>query len=476
MSINHRRISLTIASSLFLEVINKISPLLILHHAQKTLGLPDFGWAQIQLALFETLQPLVTYGFASYALAETSSKGDETPHLQNLFSHIFVAKIINAALVSILYLASLHARGSVIDATSLGILAIVMLAGVFDFYWIAVVKHKIANISLISGLFRIISLIAILTFVKDPGDKALFVGLSLIPNALISIGTGLISFRFLKFSRLAWPRIKEIFYKASPFALLVLVITILERADIFAVERSYGLAVAGAYAGPAKVVQSLSMVISSLSLPFFAEILKVNDRDTLAKHVSLSLWCLSALIAPIVFGMPFIEADVIHILFTNVSSSVDHIVSLLSVGMIGTIFVSVFGLQLLMAKGRPWPIVKACLVYVVLVPLAIWMGRDQFGLQAVALSVIVGKILVGLACLYAAKGYLPKIPWLTFFKPFMAGACMGLVLWLSHLDGLILNIAVGGVAYAIAMLVSNFREFKEIAKHPRLKRYFERWL
>jgi hypothetical protein len=46
MSIHRRRLGISIASGLLMEGLHKLSPLLILYHAQKYLGLSAFGSAQ----------------------------------------------------------------------------------------------------------------------------------------------------------------------------------------------------------------------------------------------------------------------------------------------------------------------------------------------------------------------------------------------------------------------------------------------
>jgi O-antigen/teichoic acid export membrane protein len=476
MSINHRRISLSVASGLLLEIINKISPLLILHHAQKSLGLPDFGWAQYQLALFEVVQPFVTYGFASYALAEASAKGNVKSELQNLFTHILVLKLMNAALVSLFYFISYQFNSSShSDRYSFDILLVVMIAGVADSFWLCIARHKLAAISLISGVLRVLSLILILTFVETAENKHLFVMLSLLPNAVISLATGLYSFRELAFSPIVSSRLKDIFRRSTPFALIVLLVAMLDRIDIFLVERWFGLGVAGIYSGPAKVVQSLSMIISSLALPFYAEILNVHEKKVLYKHVSLSLWCLSALISPIIFGLPFIETEVIQTIFTNLPKSADQLVSLLSIGMIGTVLLSVFGLQILMSKSRPWPIIWGGLIFVMTIPLMVWIMQERFGFKAAAYSIVIGKIGLGLFCLHFAKDFLPKIPWLSLFKPLLAGAGMAYILQKINADGMMEMIMWGAVAYLFCLLLSNFREFNDILRHPKINGMMDRW-
>ena len=476
MSINHRRISVAIASSLVLELINKISPLLILHHAQKNLGLTEFGWSQYQLAIFEIIQPFVSYGFANYALAETSAAGCSQDRVRRIFTHIMLLKIFHAVVVSSLYLLNRKLNGAPIaDLYSLGILLLVVGSAVTDVFWYCILQHKLAKFTLLSGILRILAMLLILFFIKTTADSRLFVCLMLLPNAMIAISSGVYAFSQLKFGTIDWQFLKIIFSKSTPFALVVLLVTLVDRVDIFLVEKFFGLDAAGSYAGPAKIIQSLSLIAASLALPFYAEMLKVHDAHSLAKHTKLSLWFLSALIVPIVFGLPFIEGDVLQLVFSNLPSPANHLLSSLAIGMIGNIFVTVFGLQILIAKARPFRLSIGAGATLIFIPTVVWLTKDWFGYQAVAYSLVLGKIGFGLSCVYYSREFLPKTPWLSFIKPVLAGVAMAGFLSLLRVDGLGLNILAGGVSYSVCLLLINFKEFLDILQHPKVLNVWNRW-
>ncbi|RZA16116.1 MAG: hypothetical protein EOP10_25165 [Proteobacteria bacterium] len=380
VAINHRRISLAVASSFLLELVSKISPLLILHHAQKTLGIEQYGWSQTQIAFLETMQPFITFGFASYALAITSGKGDAKDDLNRLFSPILYLKTFNALIVALVYLAYFLWRGNVLNVLDYLVFGVMLLTSVLDFHWVCVVRHKIAMVSLVSGALRLAFLGLILTLVKSSDDKSLFVALLIIPNAFVAMGTGYFAKSLAVFRVVKWEELRRIFLDSIPFAILIIMITTFDRVDLFSVERWLGLEIVGIYSGPAKVIQSISTVLMALSLPFFAEILKVTDSDSLTKHLRLSFFFMSVLISTIIFGMPFVEKDIAQLMFPAVAyESVRHLMSILSVSMVGSIFISVFGLQLLMSKGKPWPIIRGTFVYCLFFPIFVWAFGQSHG-------------------------------------------------------------------------------------------------
>lgn len=467
---NHRRITIAVVSGLLLEIINKISPLLILHHAQKALGLTDFGWAQYQLAVFEAVQPLIVFGFPNYALAESGAKGDLAS--KSVFTHVFVLKAINGLLVIIGFVGMTSWRDGVsLDRFAAGVLTLLVVSAVTDTYWFTILRHKLAAMSLVSSLVRVIFLGLILICVASPDDRGLFVVLSILPNALVAVGTGFYAYRQLGFIKIDGQRLRQILRGALPFALIVLLTTLLDRADLFLVESWFGLSAAGVYAGPAKVAQSLSFLISALALPFYAETLKLQDQKSLGKHAALSIWLLSALLAPVMFGTPFIDRQIIQLIFPGSAQSAEYLLSWLCLSMFGNLFVAVYGLQILMSKSRPWPVVGGALMALVTLVGVGYLTKAAFGLQALALAMVLAKLVFGGFCAVRARSELARLPWRPLFMPMLAGMAMGGGLALLRLDSLWAQTACGGVLYMASLITLNYREVRQILQHPK----FSRW-
>jgi O-antigen/teichoic acid export membrane protein len=457
MSINHRRISLAVSANLFLELINKISPLLILHHAQKSLGLAGFGWAQYQLALFETLQPFITYGFPNFAMAQ--AKDNDPDAMRSLSTHIFALKSINALLVIGFFILQ---QGGQLDLLTAGILTLVVVSCVFDAFWLCVVRHKLVWVSLSSGILRLISLGLILFLVRQPEDQELFLMLSILPMALISLATGFYAYSTLAFSRISMARLRHILFQATPYALLIFLITLLDRLDIFLVEHWFGIESAGVYAGPARITLSVAMLLSALALPFFAETRRIEDRESLYQHVNLSVWLLSASIAPLLFGLPFVETTLIEVMFPRQPASAEGILSLLSFSLIGSIFLSVFGVQILLAKGKVWEPLKAVVAGLIIVPLLMMLLQQRGELFGVAFSMVIGKIAVGLLCLYLARDLLLKFPFASFFKPMLAAAGMGVALFFLGSEIFVVNVLAGALIYIALLVIGNYQELRAL--------------
>ncbi|MDQ3233063.1 MAG: hypothetical protein M3Q07_14700, partial [Pseudobdellovibrionaceae bacterium] len=178
MSIHRRRLGISIASGLLMEGLNKISPLLILYHAQKYLGLAAFGSAQFGMAWLEIIQPLVAFGYTSYAVASISRGHDSAP----LLSHITSLKLVQMLLVMLGIVIFGLWQNSGHPLQEYFLLLVLLLTGtVLDASWLALARQKLAYFSALGGLLRLASLLAIFMWVRAPEDKQLFMLLQIIP-------------------------------------------------------------------------------------------------------------------------------------------------------------------------------------------------------------------------------------------------------------------------------------------------------
>jgi len=475
MSINRRRLSLTIASGLIVETINKVSPLLILHHAQKYLGLAAFGWAQYGVALLETLQPLVAFGYTNYAMAEVGRAGGAMDRCRQLFSHMTVLKILHAVLViasCLIWTQWQNSDGHLNE--NFALLALILGSTAIDAIWFGMVKQKLALFTLLGGLARIFSLLAILYLVRTPDDKHLFMILILIPNVIIALTSGFFALKELQFSRIIPKQLWEVFRGATPYALIAIILILYDRYDLFLVERWFGLESAGAYSGPSKVVQSLIALTGSVVMAFYAEMVRVQDRESLFKHAALSLWCLMAITTPIVFGAPFVETEAMQLLFTHHTPEADGIFSLLSIGIIGNVVITVFGLQLLQLKGKPWLLIQALLLGLLVGPLLAYILRDHLGIKAAAWAVLSSKALSATLAVIYARPLIGRIPWSSLSRTLLAGAAMALVLMLAGPTGLILKLLLGAFVYLFTLVILNRAQVWQVLHHPKIARYWRR--
>jgi O-antigen/teichoic acid export membrane protein len=452
-----------------MEALNKISPLLILYHAQKYLGLAAFGSAQFGIAWLEIVQSLVAFGYANYAVAAMSRGQDSAP----ILSHVTALKIMQMLLVLFgVTILSLWQSPSHPVQNYFLLLVLLLTGTVLDASWLALARQKLAYFSAFSIILRLGSLVVIFLWVRAPQDKELFMLLLLTPHVLMALATAYFAWTRLGWSPLRAKSLPLIWRAALPFAAISFLLMLQDRFDLFLIERWFGLEAAGAYAGPAKVVQSLAALGTSVVAAFSAEMVQVKDRDSLARHTALSLWCMLAIATPIVFGAPFVETEMMRLLFTHELRETHGIFSWLCLSIIGQVFITVFGLQVLQLKGEPWRLFLCLIPGLILGPLLAWILRTSYGWQVMAWAVVLSKGLAACLVVIVARPITGSVPWSPILRTLAAGACMALVLYGIVLQGILANLIVGGIVYLSCLALLNRQKVSWVLHHPKIARYW----
>jgi O-antigen/teichoic acid export membrane protein len=472
MSIHRRRLGISIASGLVMEGLNKISPLLILYHAQKYLGLTAFGSAQYGIAWLEIIQSLVAFGYANYAVAAISRGHDSAP----ILSHVTALKIMQMLLVllGVSILSAWQSPAHPLQSYFL-LLALLLSGTVLDASWLALARQKVAYFSAFHIILRLGSLLAIFIWVRAPEDQLLFMLLQLAPHILMAVATA-----YFAWTRLGWsPVQRDSFFRiargALPFAAISFLLMLQDRFDLFLMERWFGLEAAGAYAGPAKVVQSLAALGTSVVAAFSAEMVLVKDRDSLARHSALSLWCMLAIATPIVFGAPFVETEAMQLLFPHQPPAAHGIFRWLCLSIIAQVFITVFGLQVLQLKGEPWRLFLCLIPGLIAGPLLAWTLRSTYGWPVMAWALVASKGIAAFLVVIAARPMTGPFPWPAILRTLAPGACMALVLYGIVLQGILLQFIIGGIVYLSCLALLNRQKVSWVLNHPQIARYWRGW-
>lgn len=465
MSLHRGRLSIGIVSGLIVEILNKIAPLIILHHAQKHLGLHAFGGAQFGLAWLETLQPLVAFGYSSYAIASLSRDSRVHETLPRLYQNMTLLRLGQACLV-------LGVMLVVSGTPPLGLLIMVLASAAIDANWIALARQKATHLSLLNGLLRVGSMLAIVGLVQTPSDQNLFMFLQLLPNLLMGWVTALLVRKDIPWQLPKLQDLMRLFRGALPFALIALILALFDRFDLFLMQSWFGLEAAGAYAGPARVVLSLGALGATVVAAFSAEIIHVKDKESLARHAAFSLWCMLAIASPIVFGAPFVEDEMLARLFTHETPQTHGVFSWLCFSIIAQSCITVFGLQILQLKDRPLKLILGLIAGLISGPIFASFMHDSLGWLAMPGAVLFGKTIAALALMIMARPLIGALPWLTFVTTLAPGACMALVLYGTVLPGLWFQLGIGGLVYFTSLALFNRQKVLWVLRHPKIVRFW----
>ncbi len=400
---NKKRIATTLFMAFLSEIANKIVPLVTLHMVAMRLGTVAFGSAQFALWLIDWGVIFTTFGFMQVApimLRDASS--DEMR--SRVATNVIVSRI-GLALVAAIAIVVCVRDGSPygIYRDTVYACGFILLSTALDSIWILLARQRMAIVSAVSIFVKLASVAAISWMVEGPEDSLKFVVITCAVNSLISVTSFLIAAKdigFCKPSLLgAWNAVRLAF----PYALAVLMIVVLEKFDLYLIERKLGLTATGIYSAASKLVTSLTPIIASITTVFYSEMIAHRDRESIYRHLRASLFWVTSICAPIAVGIWMIDHEILRIIFGAEFTGGAHILSLLTLGAIAYSIILIFGFQLL-ALQRQWlPLLLGLSLGSICGFTSAILLLPYYGDEGVALSSVIGKWCAAVMILISAK-------------------------------------------------------------------------
>jgi O-antigen/teichoic acid export membrane protein len=467
---NKKRIAITLFMAFLSEIANKIVPLVTLHMVALRLGTKAFGTAQFSLWLVDWGVIFTTFGFMQVApvMLRDAASADHRRQVATdvVSSRLFLALVAAAALVFIVsdgsvyspYKSAIYASGFILISTAL------------DSTWLLLARQKMAILSAVSIAAKLVSVAIIAWMIHGPDDAVTFVMMSCAVNAVISITSCFIAAKEVGFSKPSFKKSWKAIRLASPFALAVLMIVILERFDLYLVERELGLDATGIYSAASKLVTSLTPIIASVTTVFYSEMLAHQDLEGIYRHLRASLFWVISLCAPIAVGIWMIDTEILRIVFGDNFTSGAHSLSILTFGAIAYAIILIFGFQLLALRHQWRPLVIGLGCGSVLGFVTATRLLTSWGNEGVALAAVIGKWTAAVIILTAAiQTWKLSIKTLVkeMARPSIPAIIMGLTIApLIHFAVIPQNglavMAIAATVYALAFSLANAAEAKEL--------------
>lgn len=454
-----KRISISLLSGLIVEILNKIAPLIIIHVAQKRLGIEKLGYALFGVSVIELVTPLIVFGYNQYGVI---AAGQQPKLTSKLMSGSLVLKLLHfVLLLGCLYLFFSYVPTYKTYFPLMMTLSILLFFSAFDVLWVQTASQKVSISNLFVGFCRLLTLILILIFIKDANDAILFAFLSLVGNALVNVLSSMYSIRKFGLERPDVAFMKKIFRASYPYALIGILGIIGERMDILFAERFGGLAGAGYYACCARLSHSLTQIANTIISAFFSEMVIIKDSESLYKHLRLGTWTLLFFLSPIIFGVWFVSGEILTFIFDSSFRSIKTVLGWLFLSTSFTLLASSLGQQVLLLSGKVHTYTKALASGIFLSSILIYLFGGS-NLYAIAIAMCIGKFFTLLIVLYAVHRNSIHIPLSIFFKTLMPGLVMCIVLLIFDFKSFFLNIGVGAVIFFIFAYLLNRQEFHYI--------------
>lgn len=297
--VNAKRLLIVIVLGAVSEIVNKLTPILLIRFGEQRLGLDRLGAAQYSISIAEILITLIVLGIPQRGvvhIAELYNKNDLNSLSQLMSSH-FVLKFLQLLLVAGGFSLYLLTNPEAFEYLPILVaLSPVIVASVFDSSHFLFARQKLAHLAGISILMRILSLVLVLSFVRDEQDAALFAFLTFGTNAITSIYTFRKVLQSIKLCWPGWHSVLAEFKHCLPYGGYLFFYTLSFRVDALLVEAMFSKEQLGQFMGVSKIYISLIPIIAYLSSAFFSEQLALQNAE---KERKLIIYSFNMMLIPI---------------------------------------------------------------------------------------------------------------------------------------------------------------------------------
>ncbi len=283
------------------EVVNKIAPLIIVHHAQKKLGTVGFGEAQFLIALMDIAIPFVVCGYHHYGTTHLNHL-THAEEKSSFVSNIMMLKFFHSLVIyfsMLLFCFLVPSFSPYIE--SVAILGTFLFFSSIDLFWLHIAIQKLNWASLTLSVGKFLSLAFILLCVQDPSDMILYAFLTLLSNAVIGVLTFWKGTKEIPLIKPDWQKIKKIFQASWPYAPIVVLPIFSDRIDLIWVELKEGSQASGLYAGSVRLVHAATQIAYGLIMSVYSEMLVLKDLPQRNKifHLNLKLLAMMGIVASV---------------------------------------------------------------------------------------------------------------------------------------------------------------------------------
>jgi O-antigen/teichoic acid export membrane protein len=250
--------------------------------------------------------------------------------------------------------------------------------------------------------------------------------------------------------------------ESFPLMINHLLATLFFRIDVLILQPTWGARAVGFYGAAYKYVDGINIIPSYFTLAIFPLMSRYAQtaRDSLARAYILSLRLLLMLALPVAVGTPFIARELILIL-GGIQYLPDSMIALqLLIWFLPFSFVNQITHYVLIAIDQQRFLTKAFIIGVVFNVTVNLILIPRYGYRAAAITTIFSEWALLIPFYYAVRKHLCHVPWISVtWRPALASAAMGAVLWLARDAHALIQVGVAGVVYCIVLaLIGGFSQ------------------
>ncbi len=269
-------------------------------------------------------------------------------------------------------------------------------------------------------------------------------------------------FKGMRSIDLSW--VKTMFISAFPFAVLVGFSTVYNRIDMVLIGKILGYAQTGIYSAAYKLFDLTSFfpaVVSHSLYPLFASLMIENKIVEVRAILEKYLRFMIAIALPMATGGMVLATPIIKLVAGQDFIAAAPVLQILIWAPAVLFIYIIFNALVISQLTKYAMVITGVNVLVNLLGNLILLPR--VGIAGAAIMTVVSEFLQGLFYFYFVR---TRITNFSFFKytwqPFLASAVMGAVLLMINLP-LMVEIVLGGLVYALALLILGFYKSEDIA-------------
>ena len=244
--------------------------------------------------------------------------------------------------------------------------------------------------------------------------------------------------------------------ESLPLMINHLLQTLFFRIDILILQPTWGDRAVGLYGAAYKYIDGINIIPSYFTLAIFPLMSRYAQtaRDSLARAYILSLRLLLMIALPLAVGTPFIARELILILGGRQYLPDSMIALQLLIWFLPFSFVNQITHYVLIAVDQQRFLTKAFVIGVTFNVVANLILIPRYGYQAAAITTIFSEWALLIPFYYAVRKHLCHVPWVgVTWRPALASAVMGAVLWLVQDAHALILVGVAGVVYLTVLVL-----------------------
>ncbi len=337
------------------QLLTLLLPLITVPYVSKILGASGIGDYAFTYANTQYFVLFGMVGITLYGNREIAYVRDNPKKLKETFFSIYVLQLITTTisllLFALFFIYLNHQEYRVLYAVQ----GITILAALFDISWLFMGLEQFKKTVIRNTLVKLVSLISIFIFVKQPTDIIIYTAILTLSNLIGNLTFWAYIPKIFTLKNIQVTKI-SIHFKAS-LALFIPQIAIqiyvlLDRTLLGVLSNTVEV---GYYENSQKIVKiilTLATAIGTVMMPKIANTVSSGDLDRVKYYIRNSFFFVSALSFPLMFGLMGIARQLSPWFFTDQFEGIDTLLIISSSIILAISWSNVIGTQLLIPLNK----------------------------------------------------------------------------------------------------------------------------